>query len=86
MGEGSGRDLTEGLFFVFLNFFRAASPPVESLGKMRGGGPGEGRRKPFSIKVPSPLPHTPSSHPPKIFDWWGGCAEGVRSDGKKKTI
>ena len=55
MGEGRGRDLTEGLFFVFLNFFRAASPPVESLGKMRGGGPGEGRRKPFSIKVPSPL-------------------------------
>ena len=47
MGEGSGRDLTEGLFFVFLNFFRAASPPVESLGKMRGGGPGEGRRRPF---------------------------------------
>lgn len=40
MGEGSGRDLTEGLFFVFLNFFRAASPPVESLGK--GGGAGEG--------------------------------------------
>ena len=43
MGEGSGRDLTEGLFFVFLNFFRAASPPVESLGKMRGGGPGESK-------------------------------------------
>ena len=62
MGEGSGRDLTEGLFFVFLNFFRAASPPVESLGKMRGGGPGEGRRKPFSIKVPSPLPRFHTYH------------------------
>ena len=42
MGEGSGRDLTEGLFFVFLNFFRAASPPVESLGK--GGARGRENR------------------------------------------
>ena len=47
---------------------------------------GGGEKEPFLRKVPSPLPHTPSSHPPKIFDWWGGCAEGVRSDGKKKTI
>ena len=49
MGEGSGRDLTEGLFFVFLNFFRAASPPVESLGEggARGG-------KPFFRKVSLP--------------------------------
>ena len=56
MGEGSGRDLTEGLFFVFLNFFRAASTPVEWLGKMRGGGPGEGRRNPLYKKVPYPHP------------------------------
>ena len=57
----------------------------ESIWRKGDGVWGRGE-EPFLRKVPSPLPHTPSSHPPKIFDWWGGCAEGVRSDGKKKTI
>ena len=35
---------------------RAASPPVKSLGRMRGGGVEEGRRQPFSRRVPLPPP------------------------------
>ena len=37
--------------------------------------PGEG--KPFWRRV-IPPPEPPTL--PKTFDWWGGCAEGARSD------
>ena len=30
-----------------------------------------------SLLQKAPLPHAPSSLPPKTFDWWGGCAAGV---------
>ena len=39
----------------------------KSLGKMRGGEPGEGRRNPFFRRLPSPLPRALSPHPPKTF-------------------
>ena len=42
---------------------------VESLGRERGGRSGEG-----TFLQKGPLPHTPSSLPPKTFDWWGGGA------------
>ena len=35
---------------------RPASLPCESLGRVKDGGPGEGRGSPFSRKGPSPLP------------------------------
>lgn len=28
----------------------------------------------------APLPHAPSSLPPKTFDWWGGSTKGVSSN------
>ena len=58
----------------------------EGVGASRAGRFGRGRRAvgefpPSSerFSFPSPNP-TPSS--PKTFDWWGGCAAGVRSGGK----
>ncbi|MFR2385764.1 MAG: hypothetical protein ACLS73_14245, partial [Bilophila wadsworthia] len=42
---------------------------------------------PSSEGLSSLLPRTPTSHLPKTFDWWGGGAQGVRSDIKwKKTF
>ena len=49
--------------------------------------PGEEGGKPFFRRGSSLLPRTPTSHLPKTFDWWGGCAKEVRSDVKwKKTF
>lgn len=33
-----------------------------------------------SLLQKGPLPHAPSSLPPKTFDWWGGSTKGVSSN------
>lgn len=42
----------------------------------RSGEPG-GEKVTLSKGALLPLPRTPSPHPPKLFGWWGGGAEGV---------
>ena len=37
---------------------------------------GEGEGNLSKERFPFPPPNLPLS-PPKTFDWWGGCAEGV---------
>ena len=59
------------------NSSRAASPPAKEFWGMRGGGSGEGRRRPFP-KGPFPLPPAHHSHlPPKkenaMFDFLTTC-------------
>ena len=55
---------TEGLFLLYIgtDFLRAASPPVESLGKVGGGGPGGEGGSPSSEGLPPSSPGT--SHLP----------------------
>ena len=36
-----------------------------------------------ALFIKSALPRTPTR---KNFDWWGGCATGVRSGGKRKAV
>ena len=52
--------------------------------RSRGGrslGEGEGKLSKESFPSPNPSPF-----PSKTFDWWGGCPEGVRSDGMGKDV
>ena len=44
--------------------------------------PEEEGGNPSEEGLSSLLPRTPTSHLPKTFDWWGGCAKEVRSDVK----
>ena len=57
---------TEGLFLLYIgtDFLRAASPPVESLGKVGGGGPGEEGGSPSSEGFPPSSPGMSRLHPP----------------------
>ena len=65
------------------------APALDSL--IRGDATCRGRREETLLKKGFPpsslLPRTPTSHLPKTFNWWGGCAKEVRSDVKwKKTF